>query len=274
MAGTSLDKPGHDEGAAGNAFPPCPTRHAPYRLASPPAAAHTPAGSCGNTGAAMAVEIFWVSGSPFSWRVLLAAEVKGVAYESHLLSFEKGEHKTPEYRKLNPRGRTPFLRDGDFVLSESLALMVYLDRIGSGPPLFGASPHETARVFEILSEIASDFERTGITFAEPILSGTAAEAGPAPILKAAGKLRGELMHFEARLAAHDYLAGATLSAADLAAYTGLMLALRAAHKDIAKDLDLQLLPLAEHYPKLADWTKRLEALPSYDKVYPPHWREA
>ena len=221
----------------------------------------------------MAVEIFWISGSPFSWRVLLAAEVKGVAYESRLLSFDKAEHKTPEYRKLNPRGRTPFLHDGDFVLTESLALMVYLDRIGSGPPLFGASPQETARVFEVLSEITNDFERLGIAFAEPILSGTAVDAGPAPILKAAGKLRGELMHFEARLTNHDYLAGGTVSAADLAGYTGFMLALRAAHKDIAKDLDLQLLPLEEHYPKIAEWTKRMETLPGYDKCYPPHWRE-
>jgi glutathione S-transferase len=221
----------------------------------------------------MAVEIYWVSGSPFSWRVLLAAELKGVAYQSHLLSFEKGEHKTPEYRKLNPRGRTPLLRDGDFVLTESLALMVYLDRIGSGPPLFGPSPREAARVFEVFAEVANDFERAGIAFAEPILSGTAAEAGPAPILKAAGKLRGELAHFETRLTKHDYLAGATLSAADLAAYTSLMLALRAARKEIAQDLDLQLLPLATHYPHLADWTKRMEALPGYAKAYPPHWRE-
>src|SRR5579871_1259519 len=155
-------------------------------LASPAPAAHTRLS--GNVRAAMAVEIFWISGSPFSWRVLLAAELKGVAYESRPLSFDKGEHKTPEYRKLNPRGRTPLLRDGDFALTESLALMVYLDRIGSGPPLFGTSPRETARVFEALAEIANDFERTGIAFAEPILSGTAADAGPAPILKAASKL--------------------------------------------------------------------------------------
>jgi glutathione S-transferase len=220
----------------------------------------------------MAVEIFWVSGSPFSWRVLLAAEVKGVEYQSNLLSFDKGEHKTPEYRKLNPRGRTPFLRDGDFVLTESLALMVYLDRIGSGPPLFGTSPRETARIFEALSEIASDFERVGFAFVEPILFESASTGDTTPLTKSASKVRAELAHFEARLTAHDHLAGAALSAADLAAYTGIMLALRAAGKDIAKDLDLQLLPLETHYPRLAAWAKRMEALPGYAKVYPPHWK--
>src|SRR5438105_2526581 len=185
----------------------------------------------------MPVEILWVSGSPFSWRVLLCAEVKGVDYQSHLLSFDKGEHKTPEYRKLNPRGRTPLLREGDFVLTESLAIMVYLDRVGGGPSLFGASPRESARVFEALSEISSDFERAAFAFAEPILFGSANAGDPAPLVKGAGKMRGELAHFETRLTAHDYLAGAVLSAADLAAYTGISLALRAAGKDIAKDLD-------------------------------------
>ena len=220
----------------------------------------------------MKVEIFWVSGSPFSWRVLLAAEVKGVAYEPHLVSFEKGEHKTPEYRKLNPRGRTPLLRDDDFVLTESVALMVYLDRIGSGPSLFGASPRESARVFEALSEITSDFERAAFAFAEPIIFNAANPGDPTPLVKGAAKFRGELAHFETRLTGHDYLAGATLSAADLAAYTGIMFSLRAAAKDIAKDLDLQLLPLATHYPEIASWTKRIEALPGYAKVYPPHWK--
>jgi glutathione S-transferase len=220
----------------------------------------------------MAIEIFWVSGSPFSWRVLLAAEVKAVAYEAHLISFEKGEHKTPEYRKLNPRGRTPLLRDGDFVLTESVALMVYLDRIGSGPSLFGASSRETARVFETLSEITSDFERAAFAFAEPIIFNSASAGDPTPLVKGAAKFRAELAHFETRLTGHDYLAGATLSAADLAAYTGIMFSLRAAGKDIAKDLDLQLLPLETHYPQIAAWAKRIEALPGYARVYPPHWK--
>ena len=41
----------------------------------------------------MALEVFWGSGSPFSWRVLLALEYKRVPYESRLLQFAKKEHK-------------------------------------------------------------------------------------------------------------------------------------------------------------------------------------
>ena len=40
----------------------------------------------------MALEVFWGSGSGPAWRVLLALAVKGVPYESRLLSFAKGEH--------------------------------------------------------------------------------------------------------------------------------------------------------------------------------------
>ena len=45
----------------------------------------------------MSIDIYFVSGSPYSWRVLLTAEVKGVAYTPHLLTLSKGDHRTPEY---------------------------------------------------------------------------------------------------------------------------------------------------------------------------------
>ena len=60
----------------------------------------------------MAIELYWGSGSPFAWRVMLALEVKGLAYQSKLLEFSKGEHKTPAYLKLNRRGKFPTLKDG------------------------------------------------------------------------------------------------------------------------------------------------------------------
>ena len=37
----------------------------------------------------MAIELYWGSGSPFAWRVMLTLEVKGLAYESKLLEFSK-----------------------------------------------------------------------------------------------------------------------------------------------------------------------------------------
>src|SRR3984893_19467506 len=60
------------------------------------------------------VEIYWISGSPFAWRVLLTAEVKGIPYEGKLLEASKGELKTSEFLAINSLGRVPALRDGNF----------------------------------------------------------------------------------------------------------------------------------------------------------------
>src|SRR3954470_18066619 len=79
-------------------------------------------------GVAMGLELYWGSGSPFAWRVMLTLEVKRLSYESKLLEFSKSEHKTPSFLRLNPRGKIPVLKDGDLVLYESLAIMAYLEK--------------------------------------------------------------------------------------------------------------------------------------------------
>jgi Glutathione S-transferase, N-terminal domain len=56
-------------------------------------------------GFIMAIELFWGSGSPYSWRVLLALEFKRLRYESRLLDLSKLEHRSADMLKLNPRGR-------------------------------------------------------------------------------------------------------------------------------------------------------------------------
>ena len=94
----------------------------------------------------MALEIWWGSGSPYSWRALLALEYKQLSYESHLVQFAKQEHKAPALVKMNPRGRVPVLKDGDYVCFESLAILHYLDRKYPERPLFGRTAEEVTRV--------------------------------------------------------------------------------------------------------------------------------
>ena len=83
------------------------------------------------------IEVFWVSGSPYAWRVLLTLEVKRLPYASRLLEVSKGDLKKPEYLALNPRGQAPTVKDGEAVLTESLAIMAYLDHKYPRPLLFG-----------------------------------------------------------------------------------------------------------------------------------------
>ena len=100
----------------------------------------------------MAIELYWGSGSPYSWRVLLALEYKRLPYDSRVLQFSKQEHKSPAMLRMNPRGRVPVLKDGDFVVFESLACLLYLDRKYPEPPLFGTSAEEAATIMRVICE--------------------------------------------------------------------------------------------------------------------------
>ena len=55
--------------------------------------------------------------------------------------------------------------------------------------------------------------------------------------------------------------------------SGIQMLLRALDRREAQDLRGRLLPLETNYPAIAAWIKRIEALPGYDRTYPPHWRE-
>ncbi len=103
------------------------------------------------------LEVFWVSGCPYSWRVLLALEVKHLNCVSRCLQTDNGDLDAAEYRRLNPRGGVPTLRDDDFVVSESLAILAYLDREYPEPPLFGKTSREAGTIWWAISEFTSYF---------------------------------------------------------------------------------------------------------------------
>src|ERR1039457_441132 len=110
----------------------------------------------------MALTLYWGSGSPFSWRVLLALEHKRLPYESQLLHFDKQEHQSPQMLKLNPRGRVPVLKDGDYVVFESLAVLYYLEVKYPQSPIFGTNPEEAGVIVRVICEFQA--------YAEPALS--------------------------------------------------------------------------------------------------------
>jgi glutathione S-transferase len=184
------------------------------------------------------MEIYWFSGSPFAWRALLTLEMKHINYSSRVLEISKRDNQSPEFRALSPRGKVPVLKDGDFVLSESLAIMTYLDRKFPDPPLFGRSPEDAGRIVKAISEFDS--------YTYPLES----------------------------LSARDWLVGQGISAADLAVYPFMEGFIRALGKGPVQALELGFLPFAERYPALAAWRARITALPGYQSTYPPHWRTA
>ncbi|MGH7821244.1 MAG: glutathione S-transferase family protein [Candidatus Binatia bacterium] len=219
----------------------------------------------------MAIELFWGSGSPYSWRALLALEVKGLGYESRLLEFSKQQHKSPEYLAINPRGKVPALREDGHVVYESLAILAYLDARQPERPLFGATPRERGEVWRAISECESYLVPAATGVVRPLFFGGAA-AKVAEIREEAASVRGELTILDATLRESPWIAGSSLTAADLAVFPFVQLLLRAGSREEAKPLDLRILPLTERFPSIAGWVNRVERLPGYERTYPPHWR--
>ena len=86
------------------------------------------------------LRLYWMSGSPFAWRVHLVLEEKGLPYESVLLTASKGELKTPEHLARSPRGKVPALEDDGVTLWESTAIVEYLEERYPTPPLLPGDP--------------------------------------------------------------------------------------------------------------------------------------
>jgi glutathione S-transferase len=219
----------------------------------------------------MALELYWGSGSPFAWRVMLILEVKNLVYQSTLLEFSRGDHKAPAFLELNPRGKVPVLKDGNFVLNESLAIMAYLDKKQPEPSLFGTSPQETGLIWRAIMETDNYLVSAGDKLVRPIFFGRGLNETD-KIQEAAQTIRQELKRIDGDLSGSAWLVGRKISAADVALFPLIQMIVRAAGKDTAKPLNLQLLPLTENFPNIAAWTKRIEALPGYERTYPPHWR--
>ena len=220
----------------------------------------------------MALTLYWGSGNPCSWRVLLALEHKRLPYESQLLHVDKQEHQSLPMLKMNPRGRLPVLKDGDYVVFESVAVLYYLDVKFPQVPIFGMNPEEAGVIMRVICEFQ--------TYAEPSLSkivdavfsdqvaGTLDELTDA--MHVAGR---EARTIEGRLSKELWIVGDRYSAADMVIFPWIQLLRRALDKAAAAELGARFLPMERNYPALARWIARIESLPGYDRTYPPHWRE-
>lgn len=219
----------------------------------------------------MPLDVYWGSGSPYSWRVLLALEYKRLPYTSHVLQFSKQEHKSPQMLALNFRGRVPVLKDGDYVVFESLAVLYYLDLKYPDPPIFGRSPEEAGVIMRVICEYQAYTEEQLNKLVRAFFFTNTSHRRD-ELANAMHVVASEARSIEARLSKSDWVVGESFSAADIVIFPGLQMLLRALQKPEARDLSTRFLPLDVNYPALARWIKRVEALPGYEKTFPPHWR--
>jgi glutathione S-transferase len=221
----------------------------------------------------MAIEVFWGSGSPFAWRVLLALEHKRLPYVAHLLQFSKQEHKSPQMLALNPRGRVPVLKDGDYVCFESLAILYYLDQKYPTPPIFGRTPEEAGTIMRVICEYSAYIEPHVTQIARAIFfEQQQADLGADEITAAMHAVASEARTIEGRLSKSDWIVGDAYSAVDMVIFPGIQLLKRALEKPQAAALSSRFMPVEVNYPALGRWLARVAAQPGYERTYPPHWR--
>ena len=94
--------------------------------------------------------------SSAAFRMRIALNCKGLAYEPQLVSLPKDEHKQAGYLAVNPQGLVPALEDGGKVYVQSLAIMEYLEEAYPQPPLLPAGIDDRAYVRAVAQIIACE----------------------------------------------------------------------------------------------------------------------
>lgn len=190
------------------------------------------------------VRIHHASLSGHAHRALVFAKLAGIAHEAIEVDLAKGAHQTPEFLALNPNGQVPAIEDGDTVVHDSNAILVYLAR-KYAPDWMPNDPEGEAAVQRWFTLAAGEIAfgpcaaRLITVFGAPIDPVTAAATAE----KALSKL-------EAGLAESNWLVGERPTVADVAAYS------YTAH---APEGNVSLEP----YPNVRAWIARFEALDGF-----------
>ena len=192
--------------------------------------------------------------SSAAWRVRIALNLKGVAHENIVVHLRKGEQKTPEHLSRNPQGLVPALETGGETLTQSLAILDYLDET-RGAGWLPADAAGRARVRALAHVIAMDIH--------PVCNLSVVRFA---VERSSGGIttEGWMQHFIGRgLAAFERMLGAGG---------------RYCHGDAVGLADIVLVPQlynaarwgvdAAGFPRAAEIAARLGALPAFAAAHP------
>lgn len=215
----------------------------------------------------MALDFYHGHGSPYSWRVWLALEFKGIPYNLKVLSFSEKDTTKPEFVAINPRHTVPTIVDDGYALWESIPILEYLDeRFPNANKLYPGDAAARARLRRLVREMELQVEQQGIDLVvEEFFDKETGKQDMERVAKGREKVRAELAYFAKELRG-KYLSGDSPCAADFVLYPMLGYCWRVNVRKPEAGLG-DVIP-----PALADYKKRIEALPYFDKTFPPHWR--
>lgn len=191
----------------------------------------------------MQLHCFRLSGH--SHRVRLFLSILGLAHQTIEVDLPSRAHKTPAHLRLNPFGQVPVLVDGETVIADSNAILVYLARKHGGSQWLPQTPEAEAAVQRWLSVAAGEIA-FGPAAARLITVFGSKHNAEEVIARAHGILK----LIDAALAGRDYLADTRPTLADVALYGYVA---RAPEGNV----DLSF------YPNVNAWLRRIEALPGF-----------
>ncbi|MGZ6176245.1 MAG: glutathione S-transferase family protein [Candidatus Binataceae bacterium] len=204
----------------------------------------------------MTVELYVFPPSPRAFKVLAVANHLGIDYTVRLVDLRKGDHRAPGYAALNPNMKMPTLKDGDFVLWESNAIIQYLADLAPEKGLMPADAKGRANVARWQFWESAHWDATCAVFVfenlvKPMLMGGTPD--PAALKKAEEPFQRFATVLNTELRGKRYILGDKLSLADFSLAAPLTLA-EAAHIPIAP------------YEEVQRWFKEMAALPAWQKT--------
>jgi glutathione S-transferase len=188
--------------------------------------------------------------SPSCYKVRLLAALIGIELELRAVDFHPGsEHRGPELLALNPAGSIPILEDGDMLLTESSAMLVYIAKKAAPDWLGDGSASKTARIQQWLSFSHRLTAALGGARLHEILL----RPGNIQALQSAGKMalrELEAALTEQRIQGNSFLTGHRPSVADIACFPYVALA-----PDGGVSLD--------SYPSIRLWLRAIRSLQNF-----------
>lgn len=214
------------------------------------------------------MKLFVTDLSPNSRRVLATVAHLGLKEGTDIRKFDliKGEHRTEEFRAVNPNQKVPVLVDGDLKLWEANPIMIYLgDRQGAD----SFCPSDKRGRIEILRWMSWEVQHYNRALGDIVWETIAKPAfgmgGPdqSKIDAAMENFHRFAAVLNEHLAGRDYILGDDVTVADFAVGAASALAL---HPQSQVPLDA--------YPNVKAWYLRLESLPSWQSTAPQAPAEA
>jgi len=179
------------------------------------------------------------------YKVRLFAALAGIPVDIVPVDFLAGEHKRPPLSELNPWGEIPILVDGEVVLRDSQAILVYLARRYTGEAWLPNDPAAMAEVVQWLSTAANEVQNG--PGAARLVDKFGYALDKADTLRRAARI---LPLIDARLADHDWLALDRPTIADCAVLPYVAL---------APEGGVSL----SDFPHIRAWIARVKALPGF-----------